>query len=82
MNIVCPCCKAANDAGPACRRCKADLTLLFQLEADRERLLAAGEFERAHQLRHGEDSLRGIALARLLERDFAGALAAYRERTP
>ncbi len=39
--MVCPVCKAENAAGPACRRCKADLSLLFQLEEQRERTLAA-----------------------------------------
>ena len=28
MPVPCPCCKAANDTGPGCRRCKADLSLL------------------------------------------------------
>jgi hypothetical protein len=58
------------------------LGLLFQLEADRAALIAAGEFEKAHQLRRGDDSLRMLAVARLLQRDFAGALAAHREGTP
>lgn len=82
MPVPCPCCKAANDAGPACRRCKADLSLLFQLEADRAALMAAGEFEAAHALRRGDDSRRMIAATRLIQRDFAGALAAHMERTP
>lgn len=56
--------------------------MLFQLEADRDALLAAGQFEAAHQLRRGDDTLRMIAASRLLQRDFAGALVAYRERTP
>ena len=30
--MICPCCKANNDSGPACRRCKADLSLLFAFE--------------------------------------------------
>ena len=81
MPIPCPCCKAANDAGPACRRCKADLSLLFQLESDRAALMAAGEYEAAHALRYTDDSRRMIAASRLLQRDFAGALAAHLERT-
>jgi len=44
--------------------------------------MAAGEFEAAHRLRRGDDSSRFIALRLLLERDFAGALAAHRERNP
>lgn len=35
MTIVCPCCRAGNDAGPACRRCKADLSLLFEARTRR-----------------------------------------------
>jgi hypothetical protein len=35
----CPVCKAENDQGPACRRCKADLALLWAVEARREALL-------------------------------------------
>src|SRR5262249_17865113 len=31
----CPVCKAENAQGPACRRCKADLSLLFAVEARR-----------------------------------------------
>jgi hypothetical protein len=82
MPVPCPCCKAANDAGPACRRCKADLSLLFQLEADRVSLMSAGEYEAAHALRRGDDSGHLIAATRLLQRDFAGALAVHMERTP
>ena len=82
MPIPCPCCKAANDAGPACRRCKADLALLFQIESDRAALVAAGEYERAHAMRRGNDTAALIAATRLLQRDFSGALAAYRDRTP
>jgi predicted ATPase len=33
MSLACPCCKAANDVGPNCRRCKADLSLAFAFEA-------------------------------------------------
>jgi hypothetical protein len=35
----CPVCKADNTEGPACRRCKADLSLLWSLEARRKELL-------------------------------------------
>ena len=40
MTVACPCCKASNTAGPACRRCKADLAELFAVAAQAERLLA------------------------------------------
>ena len=36
----CPVCKADNSQGPQCRRCKADLSLLFALEEQRRRTLA------------------------------------------
>jgi hypothetical protein len=37
----CPVCKADNVQERACRRCKADLSLLWEVEARREALLAA-----------------------------------------
>jgi hypothetical protein len=93
MPIPCPCCKAANDAGPNCRRCKADLSLLFQLEFDRaalvvhaRELVAESRFseslaalDRAAQLRRGDDVQRLRVVALLLSRDYAGALAAYHD---
>jgi hypothetical protein len=39
--MICPVCKAENTQGPACRRCKADLSLLWSLESRREALLNA-----------------------------------------
>jgi len=93
MNVPCPCCKAVNEGGPACRRCKADLALLFQLEADREELLnrakamareshfgsALETLRKANELRRGDDAIRLEAAVKLLARDFSGALAAYHE---
>jgi hypothetical protein len=35
----CPVCKADNNQGPNCRRCKADLSLLFALEVSRRHTL-------------------------------------------
>jgi hypothetical protein len=89
--IRCPVCRADNPEGPSCRRCRADLALLFRLEQQRERALGrarrhalAGEAEaslrearRAHGLRQGEDSRRLLALGHLLSRDFAGAWRWY-----
>ena len=87
----CPVCRAETSLNAPCRRCKADLSLLAQLEAGRRRLLdeaarclTAGEAGRARrhadqaqQLRPGADAARLVALALLLERDYPAALAAY-----
>jgi hypothetical protein len=87
----CPVCKAENAEGPQCRRCRADLSLLFDLEARRARVLAAAHeaaargrwargvalAEGAEALRSGADARRLAAVGRLLGRDFAGAWAAY-----
>ena len=87
----CPVCKADNSQGPQCRRCKADLSLLFALEEQRRRSLAEarhclrrGEWqaaaehaETANWLRGDEESLRLMSVARLLGRDFAGAWRCY-----
>lgn len=88
----CPVCKAENTQPPQCRRCKADLGLLWTLEAQRARLLAdarrrlaAGSIRRAavdaedaDWLRSDEDSRRLVAVTSLLNRDFAGAWEGYR----
>jgi hypothetical protein len=84
MSLRCPVCKAENSAPPTCRRCKADLSLLFALEQDRVAALAracaalaAGrwaealaEAQRAHALRHDEQSGRLVAVAALLCGDY------------
>jgi hypothetical protein len=91
--VRCPVCKADNTAGPNCRRCKADLTLLFALEEQREQELravgdhlgaerwteAAGAAARADGLRRDEESLRLLAVTALLCRDFARAWTWYGE---
>jgi hypothetical protein len=88
----CPVCKADNNQGPSCRRCKADLGLLFALERRRAwalteagRALAEGDYPRAaeraaeaERLRAGDDARRLRALAALLSRDFARAWECYR----
>jgi methylphosphotriester-DNA--protein-cysteine methyltransferase len=90
--IRCPLCKAENAEGPTCRRCKADLSLLFRLEEQRawtmaeiRRLLAAGRIAEAFSqvlmakwMRSDAESERMFALTRLLKRDFAGAWRRYR----
>jgi len=93
--IRCPACKADNEQGPACRRCKADLSLLFALEARREALLAqaradfaAGRWRQAYAsaleadaLRRDESSDRLVAVAALMCRDFHEAWRRYLTRT-
>ena len=91
----CPVCKAENDAGSQCRRCRADLALLFALAEQRRwalaeayRAAACGRWRRALTLAEGADALhsdeesrRLVAVGRLMERDFAGAWEYYRSRT-
>lgn len=70
----CPVCKVENTAGPTCRRCKTDLSVLYSLEARRTRALdaahaAAARGSWAVALRHGvwADHLRrDAATCRLL----------------
>ncbi len=81
----CPVCRAADNQGRQCRRCKADLSLLVQLETARAHHLAtaaalmllgdtaaAEHAERAYQLRAGADAARLAAAGYLLRRDFPG----------
>ena len=87
----CPVCKAENVQGPQCRRCKADLSLLFTLEDQRTRVLAeareslahgrwrqaAGQAAQADWLRSDEESRGLVALAHLLNREYAQAWESY-----
>jgi hypothetical protein len=89
--FACPVCRAVIESGPQCRRCKADLSLLFALEARRDsflaaarRSLAAGRANEAltlahgvEQLRLGKDARQVIATAHLVRRDFAAAWRCY-----
>jgi hypothetical protein len=93
MPVPCPCCKAVSDAGPSCRRCKADLSLLFAIEerraglVDAARTLAAesrftdavAALDRAARLRRGDDVSRARAAVLLLAGQYPAALAAYHE---
>ena len=93
MPLTCPVCRAVNEQGPACRRCKADLSMLFMLEAQRgvqlgvaSLTLRAGRLdaaqrmaERAGAIRRGADIYQLLAVAHLLRRDFAAAWKAYRQ---
>ena len=86
MIIACPACRAEN-AERTCRRCRADLGLLWDLEAQRERLLVdaaeairRGEFtqateraQSAYDLRVGSDAGRLIACVYLLRGQFVRA---------
>jgi hypothetical protein len=92
MPLTCPACRAANDAGPACRRCKADLALCFAVERQRAATVAAaraaaaqGDLPRAFShagraaaLRRGDDVRQLRAALALLAGDFAGAWGASR----
>lgn len=87
----CPVCKASNDIGPQCRRCKADLSLLFALEDQRGQALAAayraaakGQWRRVTTLVEGVEELRRdaeagrlLAISYLMQRDFARAWEQY-----
>ena len=87
----CPICRAENDQGPNCRRCRADLESLFVLEKQRLRALeaayrslTAGQPRRAFALADGVRALRDdletrqlSALSALLKRDFAAAFQFY-----
>jgi hypothetical protein len=91
MSIRCPVCKAENATGPACRRCKADLAMLFAIEEQRSALLAdarqafdAGDLaetlrcaQAAHDVRADADSNRWLAILNLLHERFGEAWQAY-----
>lgn len=88
QSFPCPLCRAVNEQGPNCRRCKADLSSLFQLVDERDRVLSAacrealgGRPDRmlalvlgAEAMRGGGDARRLRAVAHLLRRDFRQAL--------
>lgn len=88
MTLRCPVCRADNAEPATCRRCRADLSMLWSLEARRQQLLtdcraavATGRGDEvlrlangAHALRHGEDTRMYLTLGHLLERSFHDAL--------
>lgn len=90
----CPVCKASNDPGETCRRCKADLSLLWAVEQQRQveisrarRWLTQGRWEeaiaaadQAGQLRSDAEVHRLRAMAHVLRRDFASAWAEVRRQ--
>lgn len=83
----CPVCQADNNEDVACRRCRADLSLLFALEELRCRCLDAAQkclgqcqvapalehIRRADEVRHGPDTDRLAAVAQLLGGNFSEA---------
>jgi hypothetical protein len=91
MPLTCPVCKAENAAGPACRRCKADLTMLFALDERRTALLAQSQqssqrgdlaealriARQANDLRRDRESLRWLTLILMLAENFGEAWQAY-----
>jgi hypothetical protein len=91
MTLRCPVCRAENTTGPACRRCRADLSLLAAVEARRDfhftracialregRLDAArNDLDRAEELRAGPDVRRVRACLSLLAGDFPAAWAQH-----
>ncbi len=86
--LRCPVCRADNSQGTTCRRCKADLSALFSLEAARERLLddacrhaSAGQWRqfavavrRAHELRSDAQTRMLRAVGELLAGERVAAL--------
>jgi hypothetical protein len=87
----CPVCRAAVDYEPVCRRCRADLSLLFTIEEQRVCHVAAardalqqGEWDtalaqaaEAASLRCDDESRMLEAAAHLLRGDFPAAWACY-----
>src|SRR5262249_23049551 len=91
LAMRCPVCRAELTTGPQCRRCRADLSLLFALEAQRRQTVALASAmaarghgeevlalaEQADQLQHGADCQRLRALGYLLQHNFAAAWETY-----
>ena len=90
MTLHCPVCRAENTTGSACRRCRADLSLLSAVEARRNFHVnrartalrdgdfgsAASDLAEAAALRDGPDVRRLVACRFILSGDFRSALAA------
>jgi methylphosphotriester-DNA--protein-cysteine methyltransferase len=90
----CPVCRADVGQATQCRRCRADLSLLVELEKQRQQVMAAayrclhqGRFlqalvlaEGADTLHHDEDTKRLRMLIYILRRDFAAAFRLYSSR--
>jgi hypothetical protein len=93
MSLPCPVCCAANDSGPSCRRCRADLALCFAVEEQRARAIAEARRSAAQgdlstafahvrgaaALRRGPELAKLRAALHLLRGEFAAAW--YHART-
>ncbi len=92
----CPVCKAENASGPACRRCRADLSLLFALEGQRNAALAEAyrciglglwdqflaHVERAAACRADDETRRLLVVGSLVRGDFGSAWQRYSTSYP
>lgn len=88
--MQCPVCKAENQE-PACRHCKADLSLLFQGQeeyawrlAESKRCFQNKEYDKAMshaqsawELRHHSEAARCLSMGFLEKRDYFQALRYY-----
>jgi hypothetical protein len=91
MNLNCPVCRAENTTGPACRRCRADLSLIMAVEARRDHHVATArsamrdgrfddaldELSKAEELHSAADIRQMRACVYLLAGDFPAALAEH-----
>jgi hypothetical protein len=92
VRLRCPVCRAGDNSGVQCRRCKADLSLLVRVEEERDQQLQAARYcahkgqgdacllhaGRADLMRRDADSLQWIAVGHLLVGDFGMAYHCYR----
>jgi hypothetical protein len=95
MVLRCPVCKAENTQGSNCRRCKADLSMLFALERKRAGVIAearaalaeghwseaAAQARIADHLRHDEETRELLAVTALICGDFHEAWRLHRQIT-
>jgi hypothetical protein len=86
-SLICPVCRATNDQPPVCRRCKADLALLWSVAQQHDRhvaaarlalrrrdlALAAEHLHDAESLQTGPELHQLRAVLHLLRRDFTSA---------
>src|SRR5262245_35134361 len=91
MTLSCPGCRAENTTGPACRRCRADLSLLMAVAARRDHHVSTAraaildgrfddaleELSRAEELQSGAPLRQIRACVYLLAGDFPAALAEH-----